>query len=115
MITNNEQVLSHEEIYCKNIFSQGRGLMFRSRKNLVMEFKSPRKISLHMWFVKYPIDVFLLDAEMKVVEVKRGFKPWSLWKSSEKGKYLVEMAESSCRVELGDVLEFRNQKLGTQP
>lgn len=108
MIINNKKVLSEKEIYCTNALSQATGLMFRKRQNLVMEFSRPRKISLHMWFVRFPIDVLILDEKKKVIEIKRNFQPWTLWNSSYKGKYIVELGHSSAPVELGDVLEFRD-------
>ncbi len=77
--------------YCKTWWSQARGLMFKNRQNLVMEFPSSRKISLHMFFVFYPIDVLILDENKKVVEIKRNFKPFTVWNSKEKGKYVVEI------------------------
>ncbi len=80
------------DVYCNNWWSCARGLMFRSKKNLVMEFDSERKVNLHMWFVFYPIDVYVLDSSKKVVEVKKNFKPFTFWSSSVKGKYVVEMA-----------------------
>ena len=108
MIINKKKILSEQEIYCKNTWSQATGLMFRRRQNLVMEFSTPRKISLHMWFVKFPIDVLVLDDKKKVVDIKRNFQPWTFWNSSYKGKYIVELGASNSQVEIGDILEFRN-------
>lgn len=77
---------------CTSLLSQTFGLMFRRKQNIVMVFKTPRRVSLHMWFVFYPIDVLLLDKEKRIVEVKRGFKPFTFWTSQRKGCYLVEQA-----------------------
>ena len=44
-----------------------------------------------MFFVFYPIDVLILDENKKVVEIKRNFKPFTVWNSKEKGKYVVEI------------------------
>tara|TARA_Y100000310_G_C20085105_1_gene535688 strand:- start:117 stop:443 length:327 start_codon:yes stop_codon:yes gene_type:complete len=108
MITRKDEIVSDEEIVCKNVFSQSRGLMFRRRNNLVMEFSKNRSVGLHMWFVFYPIEVLVLDHSMKVVEIKRNFRPWKLWKSSKKGKYVVELSSIGCQVKVGDRLQFRN-------
>jgi len=92
--------------YCWSWWSQGWGLMFSfRRKNLVMEFASERKISLHMWCVFYPIDVLVLDSQKRVVEVKKNFRPWTFWKSSKKGKYVVELGRRE-KFQLGDRLRF---------
>jgi len=91
--------------YCNNWISQARGLMFRRRQNLVMEFKNSRRISLHMFFVFFPIDVLVLDSNKKIVEVKRDFKPFTVWNSSVKGKYVVELGFPKKYV-VGDVVNF---------
>jgi uncharacterized membrane protein (UPF0127 family) len=111
MITNKTsgQVISKKERCAKNIFTQALGLMFTWKKqNLVMKFSRGKRISLHNCFVFYPLEVIVLDTEMKVVEVKQKFKPFTLfWKSKEKGVYLLELGlDSSKRLcEIGDFVE----------
>jgi len=83
--------LNHSR-YCTNIFSQALGLMFRRKQNLVMVFKKEKKVSLHMFFVFFPIDILILDSNKKIVEIKKDFKPFTFWNSKKKGKYVVELA-----------------------
>ena len=71
-----------------------------------MEFSTPRKVSLHMFFVFYPIDVLLLDSNKKIVEIKRNFKPFTFWKSSKRGKYVVELAFPD-KYELGEIINLK--------
>ncbi|MDP3698240.1 MAG: DUF192 domain-containing protein [Nanoarchaeota archaeon] len=107
MITNktNNKIISHQEILCNNILSQMRGLMFRSKHNLIMAFNKEKKISLHMFFVFYPIDVLILNEKKEIVEIKRNFKPFTLWNSKEKGKYVVELAFPQ-EYKVGDKISF---------
>ncbi len=100
------KIISEKEIVCRNIFSQSLGLMFRKRQNLVMVFKKERKISLHNFFVFYPIDVLLLNEKKEIVEIKRNFRPFTLWASKEKGKYLLELGFSS-EYEIGNKIEIK--------
>ena len=67
-----------------------------------------RNISLHMFFVFYPIDVIVLNKDKKVVEIKENFKPFKFWYAKQKGKYLIELGrkESKGKVRLGDLIEF---------
>jgi len=88
-ITN--KTISKKEIVCKSFFSQARGLMFRKKHNLVMVLPKERRIGLHNFFVFYPIDVLILDKDMKIIEIKRNFRPFTFWNSKEKGKYVVEL------------------------
>ena len=57
-----------------------------------MIFDRERNISLHNFFVFYPLDVLLLNEKKEIVEIKRNFKPFTFWSSKEKGKYVVELA-----------------------
>ena len=87
------------------MFSQALGLMFRKKQNLVMIFKKEKQISLHMFFVFYPIDVLIVNKNKKIVEIKRNFKPFTFWNSKKKGKYIVELAFPS-EYKLGEQLKF---------
>lgn len=79
--------------------------MFSKKKNLVMVWNKERKIQLHNCFVFFPIDVVVLDKDKTVVEIKRNFRPFTFWNSTQKGMYLVEFAFPS-EYKLGDRLEF---------
>ena len=99
MIINktNEKVISKQEIICKNLFSQSRGLMFRKKQNLIMEFPFEKKISLHNFFVFYPIDVILLNKNKEVIEIKRNFQPFTFWNSNNKAKYVIELGKNNSK------------------
>ncbi len=107
MITNRttNTILSHQELICSTTFSQLRGLMFRKKENLVMIFPEEKTISLHTFFVFYPIEVLILESDKKIVEIKRDFKPFTLWNAQKKGKYVVELS-SPGSYSIGDHLEF---------
>ena len=107
MIKNktSNQVISKSEIICDSILSRTLGLMFKPKSNLLMIFPEEQKISLHMFFVFYPIDVLVVDKNKKIIEIKRNFEPFTLWKSKKEGKYIIEFAYSS-EYKLGDKLDF---------
>jgi uncharacterized protein len=92
MITKNSKIISEKELICSTFYSQARGLMFRRKQNLLMEFKNERKVNLHMFFVFFPIDVLVLNQNKEIVEIKRNFKPFTFWSSKKKGKFVVELA-----------------------
>lgn len=98
-------VLSHQERVCTSMWSQARGLMFRKRQNLIMIFPEEKTISLHMFFVFYPIDILVLDKHRKIVEIKQNFKPFTFWNSTKKGKSVVELAFPN-KYRVGDKLYF---------
>lgn len=96
--------------FCKNIFSQAKGLMFSLKpKNLIFEFKKEKLTPLHMWFVFYPIDVIYLNSEKVVTELKTNFKPFTFFNPKKKAKYIIELdkgAINKSKTEVGDVFSF---------
>ena len=78
---------------CKSAWSKARGLMFSRKKNLVFVFNKEKRISLHMLFVFFSIDVLFLDKNKRIVEIKKNFRPFSFYTSKEKAKYVIELVE----------------------
>ncbi len=100
------RILSEKEKVCTSMASQGLGLMFHPKQNLIMIFPEERKVSLHNFFVFYPIDVLLLDQHKMILEIKRKFKPFTFYNPKNKCKYLIEMAFPG-EYKVGDILEIR--------
>lgn len=99
--------LSGQEIVCKNTFSQSLGLMFRKKKqNLIIVFKKEKKVSLHSFFVFYPLEILILDQNKKVVEINPRFRPFTFYTPEKKGQYVVELGkeDSKKKVFVGDEL-----------
>ncbi len=105
--TQNKHI-SKKELVCKTFWQQARGLMFRKRQNVVIIFQKETKISLHMFFVFYPIEVLILNKQQQVVEIKNNFLPFTFWNPQKKGKYILELAEenSKRRTQLGDKISI---------
>jgi uncharacterized protein len=73
---------------CRSVLSKARGLMFTEEETvryaaLLFDFKRPARQGLHMLFVFYPIDVVFLDEKRRVVDVKEGFRPFTLYNSAD--------------------------------
>jgi len=75
--------------------SRFRGLMLRKRfpggEALFFDFKKPGRNSVHMFFVRFPIDLLYLDSSFRVVEVRSYLRPWQLHRSRVVSRYLVEL------------------------
>ncbi len=90
------------------------GLMFEKKENhtygLVFDFGrlSRRSASVHMLFVFFPIDLVFLDESKRVVDIKRGFQPFSLnYTPKEKSRFLIELpAEGAKGISVLDYLEW---------
>ena len=81
----------------KGILGKTKGLMFSRKRNVMFVFNKERKISLHTWFVFFPIDIILLDENMDVIEVKEDLKPFRFWKSEKKAKYVIEIGDKEIK------------------
>ena len=106
MITCNNKTISTKERICSSFWSQARGLMFRKKQNLIMIFPEEKKISLHMFFVFYPIDVLLLNEKKEIIEIKKKLKPFTIWKGKEKAKYCIELS-SPAHYNPSDKIRFK--------
>ena len=62
--------------------------------------------SIHMFFMRFPLDVIFLDKEGKVVKIVEDIKPWRMAMGGG-GKMALELnsgAASQAQVEVGDKL-----------
>ncbi|MFH1589631.1 MAG: DUF192 domain-containing protein [archaeon] len=114
MIKNitNKKTLANNKKLCKSSWEQGLGLMFSKKKEdyaLIFEFDKKRKVSLHMFFVFYPIDVISLDEKKRVVDIKSDFKPFTFHTAKKKVKYIIELPRGivkKTKTKIGDLINF---------
>lgn len=103
-------VLSSDITRCTTPWQKASGLMFRSQQDLLFVEKKEQRISLHMWFVFYPIDVVYCTAEKKVVEIKEHFMPWTFYFPQQKATYVLELRSGTIqktKTEVNDLLLFQ--------
>lgn len=108
MITNltQKKTISQIELSANTFLKQALGLMFHRKHNLIMTFPSPKKISLHNFFVFYPIDILLLNEKKEIIEIKHNFKPFTFYKAKQNAKYVIELANRNNNYQLNDKLDF---------
>ncbi len=93
--------------------------MFSQKKDIVLV--SPREniasSSIHMFFMRFPIDVVWLNSDMVVVDLKKSILPfnplnrktWKIYRPGKAARYVIELGlGNSNGIEIGDVLEFKN-------
>ncbi len=64
--------------------------------------------SIHMFFMRFPIDVVFLDSNMQVIRICQNLKPWRL-ASCLKAAITIELPNGraeNTHLALGDILEF---------
>ena len=107
-------VLAKKIRYCRNVFQKGFGLMLKREKAVkdtgwLFIFRNPRKISITMAFVSFPIDIIFLDADSRVVDAVEGLKPWRLYDSWKYASYCIELQKGTLkrtRTKIGDIVSF---------
>ncbi len=95
-----------------------RGLMLRRRfkrgKALLFKFPKPGRYSVHMFFVRFPIDLIYLDSNFTVVEIRKRLKPWRIYRPKRIANYLIEIpaGQVSCtRTRVGNKILLKKSKL----
>ncbi len=99
--------ISDGEMVCRTLLSQARGLMFRRKQNVLMILPREKIVSLHMFFVFYPLDILIINLHGRIVEIKQNLQPFALWQARQRGKYVVEIAYHSS-YQVGDLVEMKD-------
>jgi uncharacterized membrane protein (UPF0127 family) len=89
--------------------ARGRGLMFTQQLpeggGLVIEPCN----SIHMFFMRYPLDVVFLGKDGRVVFMYEGIKPWRVGRIVKGAKLALELPEgaiAASNTQLGDAITF---------
>lgn len=89
---------------------RGRGLMFRDRIEPGYALVIDPCSSIHMFFMRFPLDVLYMDAEHTVVRAQEGIRPWRMGPLRTPGaEYVIELPHgtiSSTNTQVGDRLTY---------
>lgn len=103
------KLLASEVELADTFWRRLRGLMFRRKfergKALLFKFPKPARYSVHMCFVRFPIDLIYLDSNFIVVEIHKRLKPWRAYRPKRIANCLIEIPAgcvSRLRINLGD-------------
>lgn len=108
-----DKTMSSKPTYRKSNLAKFKGLLFR--KNIredeahIFIFQKQKFLSFHMFFVFTPIDILFLDKTKKVVDFKKNFKPFTVYKSKEKSCFVIELKHGMIKkfdIEKNDILQF---------
>jgi uncharacterized membrane protein (UPF0127 family) len=112
-LVHKKRVLAGDVVFYRNLFLRSLGLRFsRPIRDkalvLVSPYESVYNSSIDMFFVFFSIDVLWLDSNLKVVDLRRGVKPFSLVITPKApAMYVVELPNGSIKnVDIGDAVSF---------
>ncbi len=94
------------------VWGQTRGLLSHDRLDPTdgMLFERSRFVpfmSMHMFFMRFPIDIVFLDRQGRVLKVNRELRPWRLSSLVFGARFALELAAgaaSRSHTELGDLI-----------
>ena len=94
-----------------SFLARGRGLMLTpplpAGGGLVIEPCN----SIHMFFMRYPLDILFLDKQGKVVFMYRGIKPWRLGRIVRGARLAIELPEGTIdasETQIGDTVSINS-------
>lgn len=106
-------VLAEEALWAKSFWTRLRGLLGRPEpqpgQGLILD---PCK-SVHMWGMRYSLDVLFSDKDDRVISVEEELSPWRVSRHVKEATRVVELPVGTIRstgTEIGDQLLFREAK-----
>lgn len=89
------------------------GLMFKKdlERGLILKLPSSRSrrgSAIHMFFMRFPLDIIFADADKKIVDMV-SIEPWKTYTPKAPAKYVIEMKKGTINkfdLEIGDELDF---------
>ena len=102
------------DVYCcTSAYEKIRGLMFKRvlPRNQALLIPS-ESACIHTFFMRFPIDVFWLDKEFRVVDLERNVRPWRpLVCPRKKAFYILEVSSVyKYKIHLGDRLRLKHTR-----
>lgn len=107
----NKDIVLGENVKIANSFlSRLQGLMFIKEMVGFDGLLIKRCNSIHNFFVRFPIDAIFLDANFKIVKIKRNFRPWAISGMYFRATQVLEIKGGSLSDEINenDYLEVEN-------
>ena len=92
-INNLKQFITINEIvFARTFLQQSFGLMFKKDipydYGVFFEFKKPKNITVHSFFMRFSIDIVFFGENQKVIKIVKNMKPWNFIKMSNVKEFL---------------------------
>ena len=104
-------IIAQNASVAHSFYSRSKGLLGRSSLSEGEALIIPHCQSIHMFFMRFSIDVIFIDKQDKVVGLVEKIKPFQLSGVFWKASYAIEAAEGtihSSQTQLGDLVQSVN-------
>ena len=100
-----KRLISQDAKLVESFLDRLLGLLKKSNPKTLI-FKT--RFGIHTFFLKEPIDVIVLDKNLKVVKLKQNLKPNQLFFWNPKYYWVIELPNKKIKskIEIGDKLNF---------
>ncbi|KZX11602.1 DUF192 domain-containing protein [Methanobrevibacter curvatus] len=114
-LTNKTKNKTLGNVKCANSFlKRFKGLMFKSKIENGIVLKIPKskyknRSSIHMFFMKQPLDIIFLDKNKKVFEMT-SLKPWQTYTPKKPARFIIELKKDTIKennINLNDKIDFK--------
>lgn len=104
------QVIAENILYANSMYKRFIGLMGKNEINHNEGvFLTPCN-SIHMMFMKFPLDIIFLDRKNKVIHITENIKPWQISRIVFKAQSVLEVMAGKARetdLQVGDKIEIK--------
>ena len=103
------RTLAKRVVHFRSVWSQAWGLRLRkpaAGTAYVFHFREPVRHTVHLLFVFWPIDLYFLDKKGVVVDLKKGFRPFTVYAPKEDFWYAIETEQGLFSLKRGDKAVF---------
>ncbi len=102
--TTNKKITNNLKI-AENFYQNLLGLL-KEKEGTAMLFKT--RFGIHTFFMKYPIDVIVLNKNNKVIQIKKNLKPNKLFLWNPKYSKIIELPNNISGVNIRDILSYES-------
>lgn len=109
-VTRNTIIASRSNV-ADSALGRAVGLMFSkpTQSAMILRFRREIPISLHTYFVFFPIDIMFVDNRLRVVEMVSAMQPFTTYSAKSKASYVVELPAGTIKktkTKIGDEIAF---------
>lgn len=96
---------------CATPWSKAKGFMFTKKyqQPLLFIFSKEQYVPLHMYFVRFSLDILYLNSKQQIVEIKENLKPWQFYHPRKKAMYVLELKQGTVKekkIDVGDEIRW---------
>jgi len=103
-------VLAEDAMWAHSFWNRLRGFLARPEPKLGEGIILDPCQSVHMWGMKYSLDILFSDKEDRVVHLEPSLKPWKLSRRIPEAQRVIELPVGTLQASrtcVGDELDFR--------